>query len=288
MVYSMTAFARQEKQGNSGAFTWELRSVNHRYLDISVRLPEELRFIEASVRSQVTNWLGRGKVDCCLRYIAPQEATAKLSLDEQVTRQLVRLCEEVDALAHNPAPLNSMEVLRWPGVLKMATPDTEQLKIEALSILTAALKELVEMRAREGDRLAVLIAQRCQEMRAIIERLRERLPEIISRFRESIQTRLEVIQAALDPERLEQELVLFSQKVDITEEMDRLEAHVAEVMEVLQREEPIGRRLDFLMQELNREANTLAAKSADVETSQRAVELKVLIEQMREQIQNIE
>lgn len=286
MVYSMTAFARQESQGGTGAFTWELRSVNHRYLAIAVRSPEEFRFIEASVRAQVASRLKRGKVDCILHYIAPPEAS--LSLDEQVTRQVIRLCEEVDALAHHPAPLNSMEVLRWPGVLRASTPAMEQLETEALSILTVVLDELLEMRAGEGGRLAALIAQRCQEIRVILQRLHERLPEITSHFRENIQSRLERIPVELDPGRLEQELVLFSQRIDVAEELERLQAHVAEVENALQREEPIGRRLDFLMQELNREANTLAAKSADVEMSQGAVALKVLIEQMREQVQNIE
>ncbi len=286
MVYSMTAFARQESQGETGAFTWELRSVNHRYLDISVRLPEELRFIEASVRTQVTNRLRRGKVDCFLRYVASPKA--KFSLDEQVTRQVIRLCEEIDALTHHPAPLSSMEVLRWPGVLKTSVPDLERVEAEALAILPVVLGELVEMRAGEGGRLAELIAQRCQEIKVIITRIRERLPEIIALFRETIQSRLERIPAELDPGRLEQELVLFSQRIDVIEELDRLQAHTAEVEAVLQREEPIGRHLDFLMQELNREANTLAAKSADVETSRGSIALKVLIEQMREQIQNIE
>jgi uncharacterized protein (TIGR00255 family) len=288
MIYSMTAFARQEAQGDSGTFTWELRSVNHRYLEIAVRLPEELRFIEAQVRAQVTNRLRRGKIECSLRYRPPSEGVARLSLDEQVARPLVRLCEEIDALAHNPAPLNSLEVLRWPGVLKTPAFDMEQLKAEALSALEKALNEIVATRAGEGARLVMFIIQRCGEIEAIVERIRIHLPQAMTRFRERLQARLELVQDALEPGRLEQELVLFAQRSDITEELDRLQAHMAEVRQVLEREEPIGRRLDFLMQELNREANTLGAKSADVETSQDAVELKVLIEQVREQIQNIE
>jgi uncharacterized protein (TIGR00255 family) len=288
MIYSMTAFARQEVQGDSGTFTWELRSVNHRYLEIAVRLPEELRFIEAQVRAQVTDRLRRGKIECSLRYSAPAEEMARFSLDEQVVRSLVRLCEEIDALAYNPAPLNSLEVLRWPGVLKTPASDIEKLKIEALSALERALNEIIAARAGEGARLVTFILQRCGGIEAIVERIRTHLPQTMVRFRERLQARLEVIQGVLEPGRLEQELVLFAQRSDATEELDRLEAHMAEIRQVLEREEPVGRRLDFLMQELNREANTLAAKSADVETSQDAVELKVLIEQMREQIQNIE
>lgn len=288
MIYSMTAFARQEVQSALGTFTWELRSVNHRYLDISVRLPEELRFIEAQVRALVSRRLKRGKVDCALRYLAPSEAAVKFSLDEQLTRQLVRLCEEIDALAHNPAPLNSLEVLRWPGVLKTPALDMERLKTEALSALEEALKEMIATRAAEGARLAIFMTQRCEEIEAIVERVRTHLPHAMARFRERLQARLETVQAELEPGRLEQELVLFAQKNDAAEELDRLQAHMAEVRQVFQRQEPVGRRLDFLMQELNREANTLAAKSGDVEISQDAVELKVLIEQVREQVQNIE
>jgi uncharacterized protein (TIGR00255 family) len=288
MIYSMTAFARQELQGDSGTLTWEIRSVNHRYLEIAVRLPEELRFIEAQVRAQVTNRLRRGKIDCSLRYSALSEGAVRSTLNEQVVRPLIRLCEEIDALAHNPAPLNSLEVLHWPGVLKTPAFDMEQLKIEALSALEKALDEIVATRAGEGARLAIFIIQRCGEIEAIVERIRAHLPQTMTRFRERLQARLETVQSALEPGRLEQELVLFAQRSDATEELDRIEAHIVEVRQVFQREEPIGRRLDFLMQELNREANTLGAKSADVETSQDAVELKVLIEQMREQIQNIE
>jgi uncharacterized protein (TIGR00255 family) len=213
---------------------------------------------------------------------------ARFSLDEQVVRSLVRLCEEIETLAYNPAPLNSLEVLRWPGVLKTPASDIEKLKIEALSALERALNEIIAARAGEGARLVTFILQRCGGIEAIVERIRTHLPQIMARFRERLQARLEVIQGVLEPGRLEQELVLFAQRSDATEELDRLEAHMAEIRQVLEREEPVGRRLDFLMQELNREANTLAAKSADVETSQDAVELKVLIEQMREQIQNIE
>jgi uncharacterized protein (TIGR00255 family) len=288
MIHSMTAFARQEVQGNSGTFTWELRSVNHRYLEITVRLPEELRFMEAQVRAQVVNCLKRGKVECSLRYSAPLEGAAKPTLNEPIVHQLVALCEEINALARNPAPLNSLEVLRWPGVLKSAALDMEQLKTEALAVLERALAEIIATRAGEGARLVTFILQRCEVIEAIVEQIRTHLPQTMVRFRERLQARLEVIQGALEPGRLEQELVLFAQRSDATEELDRLETHIAEIQQVLEREEPVGRRLDFLMQELNREANTLAAKSADVEISQSAVELKVLIEQMREQIQNIE
>lgn len=212
MVYSMTAFTRQEAQGDFGTFTWELRSVNHRYLEIGARLPEDLRFIEIQVREQISRHLRRGKIECSLRYKAPIEEAARFSLDESIARSLIRLCEEVNNLTHGSAPLNSLELLRWPGILKTSAPDTEKLKTEALATLEKAINEILITRAREGERLGAFILQRCEEIESILRRIQTHLPQIMNRFQERLRTRLETIQAPLDPGRLEQELVFLPKK----------------------------------------------------------------------------
>ncbi|CAB1277013.1 YicC/YloC family endoribonuclease [Candidatus Nitrosacidococcus tergens] len=287
-MYSMTAFARQETQGTLGTFAWEIRSVNHRYLEISLRLPEELRTIETQIRTQISQVLNRGKVDCVFRYTLFNTEQSQFSLDQPLTKTLVELSAQVNTLLYNSAPINSLEILRWPGVLKSPTIDTEALKSEALAGLEKVLDEILIARASEGKRLQVFILQRCEEIETIVAQIYARIPEVVRLFKERLQNKLETILSSLDQGRLEQEIVLFAQKSDITEELDRLKSHLVEIKQTLDQRKPVGRRLDFLMQELNREANTLAAKAADTETSQHAVDLKVLIEQMREQIQNIE
>ncbi|CAH9019387.1 YicC/YloC family endoribonuclease [Candidatus Nitrosacidococcus sp. I8] len=287
-MYSMTAFARQETQGTLGTFVWEMRSVNHRYLEVSLRLPEELRGIEAQIRAQISQVLNRGKIDCAFRYTLFNTEQSQFSLDKPLAKTLVELSAQVNTLLYNSAPINSLEVLRWPGVLKSPTIDTEALKSESLAGLEKVLDEILVARASEGKRLQVFILQRCEEIETIIGQIYARLPEVVRLFKERLQNKLESILTSLEQGRLEQEIVLFAQKSDITEELDRLKSHLVEIKQTLGQKKPVGRRLDFLMQELNREANTLAAKAADTETSQHAVDLKVLIEQMREQIQNIE
>jgi uncharacterized protein (TIGR00255 family) len=284
----MTAFARQEGDGEWGALQLELRSVNHRYLEVNPRLPEELRQLETAMRERIGRRLGRGKVDCNVRYQPPSATAGELKVNTELVRQLAHASREVDSLIYNPAPVNSLEVLRWPGVLESAGIDMEQLHGAALGLLDAALEELDENRRREGEKLKAIILQRCDSAAEVVAGVRSRLPEVLATLRQRLRDRLAELRQELDENRLEQEMVIQAQKLDVDEEMDRLETHLAEVRRVLERDEPVGRRLDFLMQELNREANTLGSKSADSETTRASVELKVLIEQMREQIQNIE
>ncbi|MGE0080446.1 MAG: YicC/YloC family endoribonuclease [Thiohalomonadaceae bacterium] len=284
----MTAFARQESAGDYGTVAVELRSVNHRYLEVSVRLPEELRALEGAVRERIAAALARGKVDCSIRFSPAPALAGQLTLNHALASTLAQLSREVDGLVYDAAPVHSLDILRWPGVLQAPAPDLERLHADALALLDRALGELNETRAREGAKLAELIGQRCDAIAALVPQVRARLPEVQARFRERLKERVAEVKAELDPQRLEQEIVLFAQRIDVAEELDRLETHVAEVRRVLRQDQPVGRRLDFLMQELNREANTLGSKSADAETTRAAVDLKVLIEQMREQVQNIE
>ena len=289
MIRSMTAFARQVRQGEWGELSLELRSVNHRYLEVSPRMPEELRVIEGKLREAIARRLKRGKVDCNIRF-QPAQTTqgSELKIDQELARQLSHASREIDALLYNAAPVSSLDVLKWPGVLQMPTPDPELLQKEVLSLLDSALTELVETREREGQKLHELIAERCKSMAELVGQVRERMPSILQRLRERLKERLGEVLEQLDQERVEQEMVVQAQRIDVDEEMDRLAAHLEEVQRVIGQKQPVGRRLDFLMQELNREANTLASKSVDVETTRIAVDMKVYIEQMREQIQNIE
>ncbi len=284
----MTAFARQERDTPWGVFTWELRSVNHRYLEISPRLPEDLRGLEGAVRDRLNAALGRGKVECLLRYRPAADGSGELVLNRPLIEALEAAMRELEQALPVSAAISPLDLLRWPGVVEAASLDMEQVSAAALTGLAAAVEELVETRRREGDKLKTLIEQRCDGIAAAVEQARGRLPEVTARLREKLHARLAEVRAELDPARVEQEIVLLSQRLDVEEEMDRLTAHIVEVRRVLEQPEPVGRRLDFLMQELNREANTLGSKSADVETTRIAVELKVLIEQMREQVQNIE
>ena len=287
MIRSMTAFARGERHGEWGSLEMELRSVNHRYLEMSVRLPEELRFLEMAIRERLGRGLGRGKVECRLSF-HPSAAQGELVINEDLARQLAHASRVIDGMLYNPAAVSSMDILRWPDVLLPPKLDTGLWKEQVLGLLEQVLEELTATRTREGGRLEPLIEQRCAAIEKLVAELRQHLPEATRRWRRQLEQRLAELKEELDPARLEQEMLLFAQKVDITEELDRLATHVEEVRRVLKQDEPVGRRLDFLMQELNREANTIGSKAADARTTQAAVELKVLIEQMREQVQNIE
>ena len=288
MIHSMTAFARRERATSWGTLVWELRSVNHRYLELAPRLPEELRVIEPQLRERASAALQRGKVDCQLRWQALAQQTAEFALNKELAKRVVAAAAEVDTLLRHPASVSAVDILRWPGVMQTSVPDVEQLTASALALFDEALAELAATRAREGAKLKELIEQRCQAVSAEAGLARQRLPEVRARFREKLSARLAEIKGELDPQRVEQEMVLLSQRLDVEEELDRLDAHLVEVRRVLNQAGAVGRRLDFLMQELHREANTLGSKSADVETTRISVEMKVLIEQMREQVQNIE
>jgi len=288
MIHSMTAFARCEQPTPWGTLTWEIRSVNHRYLEVTVRLPEYLRALEPEVRERIGAALNRGKVECHLKLRATTDTPVEIALNRPLVERLLAVAAELEHLMGPGMGLRMADVLHWPGVVSETESAQEPLRQTTLACLDMVLAELIASRAREGARLAELIAQRGSAMRTQVQKVRERRPQVLARQREKLLAKLQELPAEPDSNRLEQELVLIAQRLDVDEELDRLTAHLAEITDVLARHEPVGRRLDFLMQELNREANTLSAKSADTETTRAAVELKVLIEQMREQVQNIE
>ncbi|MBV2131899.1 YicC family protein [Pseudomonas sp. MAP12] len=287
MVHSMTAFARVEKAGPYGTLSWELRSVNHRYLEPHLRLPEAFRDLEGAVREALRQALARGKVECTLR-LAEEGSGKSLQVDRERATQVVAAAEAVAALIQQPAALNPLEVLAWPGVLVADAADPQALNAAALALFEQALNELKSGREREGAALAALLEERLAAMLKEVDNLRELVPQMLATQRQKILDRCSELQVELDPQRLEQELVMLAQKSDVAEELDRLSTHVREVRRVLKAGGAAGRRLDFLMQELNREANTLGSKAFDPRSTQAAVNLKVLIEQMREQVQNIE
>lgn len=287
MTHSMTAFTRQEEQHPWGTLSWEIRSVNQRFLEPHFRLPDTLRELEPAIRDLQRKSLNRGKVESVLRF-HPAQVSDSLNIDEQLVKQLASAAETISSHLSKPDSINPLQIMQWPGVLQNEEVDADQLKKAALDLYKKGLKDLIAMRAREGEELANLINQRLDGIDAIVVQVRAALPGILERQRQLILDKLDSIKDDLDPARLEQEMVLVANKTDVAEELDRLETHVNEVRRTLKKKEPVGRRLDFLMQELNREANTLASKSIVTETTQCAVELKVLIEQMREQIQNIE
>ena len=288
MIRSMTGFARRERQEPWGTLVCELRTVNHRYLEISLRLPDDLKALDNDIRQTITAALRRGKIDANLYLKSASGSTQSLEIDTAVLDTLVARLEEVRGRVTSSAEVNPVDLLRWPGVIREANVDNKPVLAAALDVLKEALRELNDTRYREGQRIRELLLNRCTTMRTQVQNVRERLPEISQRLRERIVERISQLGVTPDPERLEQELVLYAHKMDVDEEMDRLTGHLDEVTSVLDSSEPAGRRLDFLMQELNREANTLSSKSQDVETTRAAVDMKVTIEQMREQIQNVE
>ncbi|HAS49317.1 MAG TPA: YicC family protein, partial [Gammaproteobacteria bacterium] len=286
MTLSMTAFSRQQQEQEWGSLTWEIRSVNHRYLEANVRLPESFRALENAVREAVRKRLTRGKVECQLRFQSEANVSTELHLNRPLIQQLVQANVEIEQITGTSSSLSNMEVLRWPGVIEEQDFDRTTIEKQALTLFTAALDDLVATREREGAELQGFITQRIDSIREIVVSVREKMPEILAKQKQALLDRLHDLQAELEPTRLEQEVSLLAQKADVEEELDRLDSHLNEVARVLNAKGQKGRRLDFLMQELNREANTLSSKSIVVETTLSAVELKVLIEQMREQIQN--
>jgi uncharacterized protein (TIGR00255 family) len=288
MLRSMTGFARAERVTPAGLLAWEIRSVNHRFLEIGLRLPEELRASEAEYRRAIGAVARRGKVDASF-YVRPGPAAGRdLTLDEDL---LDRLVAQASALRRRLGPegrIDAADLLRWPGVVKDAERDAAPLAAAAMDLLAEALAAFTTSRAAEGERIAEMLGSRVAQVSQIARAVAARLPEVQARIRVRMQERLAALGAEVNPERLEQEIALLLQKMDVAEELDRLQSHVTELTATLESGEAVGRKLDFLMQEFNREANTLSSKSQDVETTRQAVELKVLIEQMREQIQNVE
>lgn len=289
MTLSMTAFARREMHGSYGTVSWELRTVNHRYLEINPRLPDEFRSVENRVREAIQNTIRRGKVDVTLRWMPPVAGeNGSLAINDALLHDLAHLASQTAFRLEATAPLSVFDYLKWPGVLQSPAIDREQLQHAVFELLAQALGDLVETRAREGGELRTLIQERLRNIEHIVAEVRTRLPQVLTDYRSRLDNRLGELRDKVDPSRLEQEIVLFATRIDVAEELDRLLTHVHEVRRILDSQEAVGRRLDFMMQELNREANTLGSKSVDAQITQAAVSLKVLIEQMREQVQNIE
>ncbi|MDA9599091.1 YicC family protein [bacterium] len=287
MPRSMTAFARNTTDFSWGSVTCELRSVNHRFLEAGFRLPETMREIEMPLREIARKKLARGKVDCSVQ-VNFNNSDATVSADLKLAKRYINIAEKVAAQLQNPAPVSPLDIMRWPGILKDQEIDAESLHKAAIQTFTGAVEQLFEGRQREGDKLADMIEQRLKGIESQIAIVRQELPSILEHQRKRLHEKLQDLKVQLDEDRLEQEMVIISSRADVDEELDRLEAHISEIRLALTSNDSIGRRLDFLMQELNREANTLGSKSISGATTQASVELKVLIEQMREQIQNIE
>ena len=288
MVYSMTAFSRQQLEHEWGSLTWEIRSVNHRYLEPSIRLPENFRSLENPIRRQLRDKLYRGKIECQLRVRTVEANQIDWQLNLDLISQLTKANLEINNNIGGDYKLSSLDILKWPGVISDQSIDEEIFNKEAMGLFEKALDDLIVVREREGASLRDAILKRIASIQRIIDSIQAKMPSIILKQKENLLNKLEDIKAEFEPTRLEQEITLLAQKADVDEELDRLNSHLQEAKRVLDSGGQIGRRLDFLMQELNREANTLSSKSIVVETTQSAVELKVLIEQMREQIQNIE
>ena len=288
MMLSMTAFSRQQADKEWGSLIWELRSVNHRYLETSVRLPESFRGLENVIRDTIRKKLNRGKIECQLRFQVVEASQSDLQLNKELIAKLVRANDEINQIADLDNQLTSAEILRWPGVVADQDVDADTIEREAIDLFTAALDDLVSSRVREGEALKGMLNQRVVSIREIVASIREKIPDIICGQRKNLLEKLEELKAELEPTRLEQEIAILAQKADVDEELDRMDSHLKEVERIIESNGQKGRRLDFLMQELNREANTLSSKSIVVDTTLGAVELKVLIEQMREQIQNVE
>ena len=288
MIRSMTAFARKDTQGDWGTLTCEIRTVNHRYLEPSFRLPEALRELENGFREALRKQLKRGKVDVSIRLQQADKASQSFEISDDMAKAVNEAVNHVNRILDNPAHISALEILRWPGVLSVQEQDYSPAREAAPELFAEAVRELVTVREREGERLRPLIEERLQTMTRLVADVRGRMPVLLENQEKHLRERFEKARVELDPERVAQEMVMLAQKSDVAEELERLDAHISEVAETLNSGEAIGRRLDFLMQELNREANTLSSKSIDAGVTRIAVDLKVLIEQMREQVQNIE
>ncbi|RMH19783.1 MAG: YicC family protein [Gammaproteobacteria bacterium] len=286
MTSSMTGFALCRRNTSIGDISWEIRSVNQRFLDINLRLPDIFRGQEEAVRQRIKSRVARGKVECCLKF-QPVFSTT-LSINQSLLDALVNTCEDLRGQIRQAQPINLLEMLQWPGLLNQENDSSEQIIAQTMQVLDDTLQQFVESRKREGKALAETLQQRCETLRQQVDLARVAVPEAVEQLREKIRSRINEIEAEVDGSRLEQELVYWSQKMDVSEEIDRLGVHIDEVGNILKSEKPVGRRLDFIVQEMNREANTLGSKAVNSTITQIAVEMKVLIEQMREQVQNVE
>ncbi|HHF3005595.1 TPA: YicC/YloC family endoribonuclease [Vibrio diabolicus] len=288
MIYSMTAYARKEVKGDWGSAVWEIRSVNQRYLETYFRMPEQFRGLEPVLRERFRKRLARGKVECNLRFEVNPAAKGELSINEALASQVIKAAEQVMHMTGELSRINPFQVMQWPGVMETPEQDMDAVNKVLLEAFDGAMDEFIEARAREGENMKALIEQRLNAISAEVVKVRARMPEILEWQRERLFSKFEDAKVELDPSRIEQELILLAQKSDVAEELDRLDSHVKETTNILKKGGAVGRRLDFMMQEFNRESNTLASKSISTDITASGVELKVLIEQMREQIQNIE
>jgi len=288
MTRSMTAFSRSSEEQSWGSLVWELRSVNYRYLDAVFKLPEELRSIENEVRMRLNRELKRGKVECHLRFNLAQHQQSEIRVNELAVDEILHACQIINKKSHQPSEMNVFDVLKWPGVLEVPETDLQPVVDAALLSFDRAIERLCESRQGEGRRLKQMIEERCAAMQQIVSSERKRRPQILEQTRQKMLKKIAELNVDYDKDRFEQELVYMIQKMDVDEELDRIDSHFVEIENILKSNEPVGRRLDFIMQEFNREANTLGSKSTDITTTQASVELKVLIEQMREQVQNVE
>lgn len=288
MIRSMTAFASSEAQVGSLTINCELRSVNHRYCDISFKLPDVFRFSETALRTTIASQIKRGKIECSFNYKKQRTEGQAFKVDQQAVTALLAATAEIEALMTKAQPFSALEILAFPGIQQEQEQDKDTLQTKLANLLVATLQQFIATREREGLQLRLLVIERCDKMTELVVAAKQRMPQVLTQLRTKMLERITELVANPDFDRLEQEMVLMVQKLDVAEELDRLETHLTEVQRTLEQNEPVGRRLDFLMQELHREANTLGSKSADKEMTQISIELKVLIEQMREQIQNIE
>ncbi|MDC9728328.1 MAG: YicC family protein [Methyloprofundus sp.] len=288
MTYSMTAFANSEVEFEGLTLHCELRSVNHRYCDISLKIPERFRFMEASTRQSISKQLKRGKIECSFSYKKQQKTTAMLDVNMDAVQVLLNSAKEIEQLMHSSKSFSALEVLSFPGIQAEKSSNNAELQKTLQQLLQTTLDSFLAARLREGEQLQRLVTERCEKMQGFVEQAKTRMPIVLDKLKNKLKNQITELVAEPNHDRIEQEMVILAQKLDVEEEIDRLETHISEVLHILQKNEPVGRRLDFLMQEMNREANTLGSKSADKEMTAIAIELKVLIEQMREQIQNIE
>ena len=288
MIYSMTGFSAVTREVAQGSLSLELRSVNSRYLETHFRLDEAFRALEPALREQIGGTLSRGKVECRLNFTARSAGLAPLRLNTALAEQLAQLGHSAQALLPDGQPLGVADLLRWPGVIEGENVGMEGTQEACLPLLRQGLDELSATRQREGEKLKTFLLQRIEQMDALVTGVLPHIPRLIAAYQEKLAARLKEAMGTGDDDRIRQEIALFAQKIDVDEELSRLQTHLTEMRRILEKGGAVGKRLDFLMQELNREANTLGSKSAASETTQTAMELKVLIEQMREQIQNIE
>lgn len=287
MIYSMTAFAHLEIKKEWGNAVWEIRSVNQRFLETYFRLPEVFRHLEMGLRERLRNSLTRGKVECSLRVELAQASNNKIALNNNYAEQVIASLKTLQSIA-GEGEINLVDVLRYPGVVDVQSQDLDQITQDLLAGFEQILADFIAMRGREGENLQAIIQQRLDSIAEIAQSVQQQMPEVLQWQKDRLQQRFEELNLQLDPQRLEQEMVLTAQRVDVAEELDRLQLHVKETSSILKKGGAVGRKLDFMMQELNRESNTLASKSINADITNSAVELKVLIEQMREQIQNLE